>query len=893
MLKNVTNTLIKLAFSLLLLLGVVNHTFAEPLHEFSLTNTNIATNFADNGSWFVVDSSVKIPQKYSEMPSWLAGLTPLGEMPIMGGEALFVVKLRNETGLKEQFLYPYNIIVDQITSYLISSEGVTSHLTGSQFQREIDFHYGNHVHIEPDRAYYLVMHFKSDYFYTPLKLSLHDVTKFKRKATLENILMLICFGFGVALGLYNLLIYFGSKDVTHFYYALFTACWVFAWSHFFLIPSTLTGQNYSSLHWIGFILLPLTNAAFYVNLLKLNEVNKRLAKIALGLGFVSLVGIPFSMAEPGVGLLWASLVTGLGMMIGLYIGVKSVLQGFKPARYFVLAYLAMLIPNMIANATNFGLLPSTDLNLYLLGLIGTTMDALLLAFAVADKLRLINNENIELNVNLEHKVDERTKALSQLTNELQDANEAKSRFLANMSHEIRTPMTSIIGYAEGLMHGDIEKSQVPHAVKVISQNGKHVLGLINDILDMSKIEANKLEIETLPTELFSILQELNGILQRQINAKGLDFTIQYAFPLPSRLFLDPTRVRQILLNLTNNAIKFTKKGSITLAVSFYDGRLRVAVTDTGKGMGEEELQKLFTPFSQGDASVTRKFGGTGLGLHISKSLAERMGGDITVTSSVGHGTCFTLVIPCVFTSDSQWLYSHDDVEKALTVTQPKQTNVFDQSLLGTILLAEDHPDNRLLIKRMLEKMGLEVTAVENGEQALAATLETEFDLILLDIQMPVMDGLTALDMMAATGCTTPVIALTANAMKEDKALYFQKGFIDHIAKPIDRNEFCSKISCYLGIDATDIHLPEEEMAKLRSGFISSVEGYLLQLEQIIASDDFAKLGQLAHAIKGAAGMFGFSTISDCASELESELKQDKPIEHAVNLLKTALQEALN
>ncbi|MBE0362344.1 hypothetical protein PULV_a2958 [Pseudoalteromonas ulvae UL12] len=848
-------------------LSLVAH--AEQNQIFELTNKTLHDNLLVKGKLYQADST-EFPEEFQDIEQWLIDKKPLEENSPFGGQYWFVVKLVNKTDYQDMVFYPYNTVMDSIKSHLYSPSYSQQVETGAKFQTEFDFHYGNRVFLAKDRPHYIVTLFTSEYFYTPAKLVMVPEETFDKKVTRENAVLVLCLGFGLALGFYNFLIYLGSRDVTNLYYAFFTISWIFAWSFFFHIPKELFDIDNSSLHWVGFTLTPITNILFYNHFLKLRETAPTRAKVSLFIGWGAAAGLPLVMYSPGFGFLWASLVTGVAMMFGFYVGIRSWLSGFKPAKYFIMAYLAMFLPNMFANMTNLGVLPPIDMNLYLLGLIGTTLDALLLAFAVADKLRILNEENHELTKNLEVKVQNRTQMLEELTHELRDANEAKSRFLANMSHEIRTPMTSIIGYADGIILGDIEPRNHAKAVQVIAQNGNHVLGIINDILDMSKIEANKLEVEWIETDLFSTIANVESILGKQIRDKGLEFKVMYQFPLPDKIIIDPTRLRQILLNLTNNAMKFTEYGTISLIVRHEADKLRITVKDTGIGMTKEQASKLFAAFSQADSSMTRKYGGTGLGLNISKNLAQKLGGDITLSSEIGKGSEFTVTLTSRLASNARMINDMLDLIR-LPDTGYQETALPD-SLCGKVLLAEDHPDNRALVTRILERMGLEVTAVANGQEAVQATLDDEFDLILLDIQMPVMDGTQAISIILATGCTTPIIALTANAMDHEVQRYMKLGFSDHLAKPIDRSKFVQKISHYLQLDLDDdVELSSLELTKLKANFVKSLQDSIHSIELQMRAKAWQELGLNAHAIKGAAGMFGFDSISASADKLEQEV----------------------
>ena len=486
---------------------------------------------------------------------------------------------------------------------------------------------------------------------------------------------------------------------------------------------------------------------------------------------------------------------------------------------------------------------------------------------------------------LEEAVEKRRqveKELEALAHGLLHENEAKSRFLANMSHEIRTPITSIIGYAEAIRDGDVDIN----GIGTIIRNGKHLLSVINDILDLSKIEARKLDVEVLNLDFFRLLKDVESVVSKTATDKGLEFFFEYQIPLPNRILGDATRLRQILINLCNNAIKFTDKGYIQIWVSndIKAKKLFFSVVDTGIGMSEEQQKKLFEPFSQADSSTSRVYGGTGLGLNISRSLAQLMGGDITFTSEQHIGSCFTLTIEmkvpdnCKFVSEiPQDIDLHDE--------EP----IDSAALKGCVLLAEDHDDNRKLIVMMLRKLGLEVTEACNGEEAVEKALTRDFDLILMDIQMPVMDGLQAREMMDQIGVAAPIVALTANAMKHEVEHYLDIGFDDYLAKPIQRTHFIKTVAGYLGQDdqvafqSVEDTFEQQEFAQMKANYIENLRSEVDKLVDFAKVKNYAQVARIGHVIKGTAGNFGMAAATDMAGVIEAQAKKntidDEAIKH--------------
>jgi PAS domain S-box-containing protein len=390
-------------------------------------------------------------------------------------------------------------------------------------------------------------------------------------------------------------------------------------------------------------------------------------------------------------------------------------------------------------------------------------------------------------------------SLERLNEAAEAATRAKSQFLANMSHEIRTPMTAILGYTD-IVLGNAEKPDNVQALRTIKRNGEYLLALINDILDLSKIEAGRLGIVKTEVSTFALIDDVVALMRIRAQARNLALLVEYETPVPATIRTDPVRLRQILLNLVANAVKFTEIGEIRLTISLSNDtprRLRFSVSDTGIGMTEEQLHAIFQPFTQVHEPLLRGAGGTGLGLTISKRLADLLGGAITVESTPHRGSTFTLEI------------DPGTLVKATLSKGPGTADVADlpsrSSLAksplrvdGRILLAEDGPDNQRLIAFLLRKAGAEVVVVDNGQFAVDAALAAvqrgePFDVILMDMQMPVMDGYEAARQLRACGYTRPIFALTAHAMAEDRQQCLAAGCDEYLTKPVDREGLLTAI----------------------------------------------------------------------------------------------------
>ena len=508
---------------------------------------------------------------------------------------------------------------------------------------------------------------------------------------------------------------------------------------------------------------------------------------------------------------------------------------------------------------------------------------------------------------------EREEALRHAQERAEAANRSKSEFLANMSHEIRTPLTAILGYTDLLREESQRKSTAGNdngqALDTIRRAGEHLLTVINDILDISKIEAGKLEIEQVNTPLPSVLLDVESLMRARAQAKGVVLENRLVTPVPDRIMTDPTRLRQILMNLVGNAAKFTDRGRILVETgverSGGQDMLVIAIDDTGPGMSEEQAAHLFQPFTQGDTSVTRRHGGTGLGLTISRRLAELMGGEVDlVQTAVGRGSRFELRLPVRAAAEARHVARLD-----VFVTPHVAAEAAPSALAGRrVLLAEDGEDNQRLISVLLKAAGAEVTVVRNGRQALETLEWVEagggaFDLLLTDMQMPEMDGYTLAAALRSSGSTIPIIALTAHAMAEDRQKCLDAGCDDYATKPIDRRALISTcarwatrvelfpaiaddgITTEAGAAAPGTHeavpdylvsdlLEDPDLAELANSFADALPARVQSIAECVEHGDREAVVRLTHQLKGAAGSYGFPIISDVARQLEYAINDD-------------------
>ena len=875
------------------------------------------------------------PPDAAALPVWLAAHTPAAQVDLFGGAYYLYVRVRNDSAQRAWVLDPNDTLIDVVEARIYDERGgVVALRTGYRAPHEYLLHYGKDITLQAGATYHVLLRFSSPYYAHPPVFALTPRPAYLQLVARENVLVIGSIGALLAMAMFNFFIFSITRDKSSIYYCLYILTYAIAWAMTFHLTADLFGWHALEWHYVPFFLLPVFSTLFYRNFLQLRQFAPRLDSASRVNLALPLILLPSCWLFPSYAHTLATIVICIWMALALACGIVAWRKGFQPARFFVLAFVALILPGLVILPANLGLLPAMVDNAQLWTLLGGTLDGLLLAFALADQIRVLRD-------NLEQRVRERTVELTGANDALTLAKEhaevvSRHRidFLSAMSHDIRTPLAGVIGMLKFALRDQTVRGRTEEYLRIGLHNGEALLTILNDILDFSKIDAGKLSIETVDFDLLALIGDALGIVRGQADAKSLLLRQDLALDLPRFVQADPTRLRQILINLLGNAIKFTSSGEVCLRVLRSPGggdNIEFSVSDTGPGIAAATLPRLFGKFEQADQSTTRQYGGTGLGLAICKELVELMGGRIGVDSEPGVGSRFHFTLPLA-------------PGVAPPAPAAPATHAPRHSHRLRVLCAEDVRTNQIIIATLLEGMGHDVRIVDNGAEALRALGDAAFDLVLMDGRMPLMDGEQAARLIRAGGAVdcpvldpdVPIIALTANASEHDRSRYLAAGMDGFLSKPVDEYALYLQIEHGIALllgrghllslaeaapadpagtlarqfgvvqdsphppaPAGTIHivplagLSRQHMQRIARAFLEEAPRRLALAREALANDNAAAAAAAFHALKGSAGYLSGQQLHALCHRMETlaGTGQLDEVLHALPELMLALEQA--
>ncbi len=724
------------------------------------------------------------PQAPDSPADFVLGLQPVSQVDqITGGRYWLYAKLQNQTDQDLWVINPHNAVIDRVHVYVYNEQGVQDFSTGYLYPHERSLHYGVTLELPRGQPHEVLILIESRYFSGLPQFDIVPQALFHEDVRLENLIVIACFGAIVVLALYNLFLAVSIKEKSYFYYSAYLLCSVLAWCAAFNALGEWFEWHSYYLLLPPFFLTIAFNTLYYIHFLELRDNNPRLSGLSYGLA-IGWIGMAFAfpLFSPGRYMMLYGISSSIWILMGLWCGVIRLRNGYKPARFFVAAFVVVFVGILLSILHLFGL-QSAIKNNYIVTLVAQTIDMLLLSLALADRIRIFREEKefalkqaYETERRAMEKEQEANKKLQQALVISEQESQRKSDFLRMVSHELRTPLHSIVSSVEQWnVDGGGDESAKGDLVNFIGYGAARLRTQVDNLVLLAETDDMKLEPNAYGFEIRPLLDKVcynvSGLVHDNVEfIHRRDADAHTNRPLPMTFKGDAYLIEHLLRSVLENACKYTEQGKVEFYVGWNneDQLLTVDIMDTGCGMTREQQKTMFNDFVQVSRGLDRRSEGLGLGLTICYRLSEILSADFVINSELGEGTHVHISLP-LEVSDSK-------VELVNTEVQPA----------GHVLIVEDNLINAQVLEHIVIHLGYQVDVVYSGQEALRRLEEQVYSIILMDIQMPIMDGITATRWIRQRGVSTPIVAVTANSDSEVRRRCIDVGMNDVMVKPARR-----------------------------------------------------------------------------------------------------------
>lgn len=755
--------------------GVSQPAYAGPL---SLNENTSTIDLLPVGSRLFVaqQAPTQPPESAGDL---IATLTPASQIDRLGGRYWLYSQVKNDTDVSQWVFNPHNSIIDRIDFFVYRPSQRTALQTGHLYPHDFSLHYGKQFELKPGEQAEVLIYFDSRYYSSLPSFALTPARDFKGQVLTDNFWIMGCIGAILVLSIYNLFLGVWTRDRNYIYYALYLVFSIIGWSATFNVWAQWFELNSLALILVPFYPAIAFNILYYIHFLELPKSSKLLSNISYGLVAVCVLLAPtYLWVSPGDYFIVLSMVTALWLILGLTVGIYRLRQGYKPALFFVAAFSVVVVAVTLSILPNLGyqeIIANADLGT----LVAQTLDMLLLALALAHRIRILRDERelaLQAAVDSEQRASDKEKKANRILKEAniklrtalnvaEEESTKKNEFLRLVSHELRTPLHSIASSVEEWddQYSSAEKNQL---IEYITYGAARLRTQVDNLVLIAETESGDLVAGNYIFELQPILERLAANTATLLAPKPVDYVVKFE-NLPFGFAGDGYLLEHLLRTNIENACKYTDKGHIELHLEWLTSQqsLQVRITDTGIGMDQPQLAKVFDEFAQTSTGLDRQSEGFGLGLTVSKRMCAALSAQYHMESTHGVGTIVSINIPLKAVSDE------------ITAQTLSPGN-------GAVLVVEDNPVNAKVLGRIVVKCGFEVEIVHSGEAAIEAVSEKIYGAILMDIQMPGMDGITATAQIRKRGVTTPIIAVTANSDTLVREQCMQRGMNGFLVKPV-------------------------------------------------------------------------------------------------------------